>query len=319
MSLIYTKSCQQIQSFATMNRYGLCCIVLSLEEKDPPKKFQRMTYKKFSELPREEAIKILSKRILNNIDVTFEAIKFCEENNYCYRLSSDLFPLITYNKANLRLEDLPDYGSIVCLYESIKNYLTKNSVRISLHPSEYNVLASENEDAVSKTIRELNFYSKFMDDIGCPADYRSPINFHINNSNGERDSIIDRLSRNFDKLDENCLKRIVIENDDKTKCWSVKKLYDFYFKRFKKPITFDFLHHKCHPDELTEEQAFSMCYETWGEFKPIFHYSESKNEKQIRAHADYPTKKPNTYNKEFDIDMEFKMKDKAIQRILEFA
>lgn len=299
-----------------MNRYGVCCIVLSLEDNNPPKKFQRMTYKKFSQTPREEAVSILSKRILNNIDVTFSAIKFCKDNNYCYRLSSDLFPLITYDKADLSLEQLPDYDKISLLYEEIKKYISENNVRVSLHPSEYNVLASENNEAVNKTIKELNFYSKFMDDIGCPADYRSPINFHINNSNGDRESIIDRLSNNLDKLDENCYKRIVIENDDKTKCWSVKKLYDHYYKRLKKPITFDFLHHKCHPDGLTEEEAFSLCYETWGDFRPTFHYSESRNEKQIRAHADYPSSKPNTYQKEFDIDMEFKMKEKAIEKLL---
>jgi UV DNA damage endonuclease len=130
---------------------------------------------------------------------------------------------------------------------------------------------------------------------------------------------VNRLSKNLDKLDENCYKRIVIENDDKAKCWSVKQLYEYYYKKLKKPITFDFLHHKCHPDGLTEKEAFFLCYETWGEFKPTFHYSESRNDKQIRAHADYPTAKPNTYEKEFDIDLEFKMKEKAIQKILEIA
>lgn len=311
-------NCQQkIVPTLMTNRYGICCIVLSLEDNNPPKKFQRMTYKKFSETPRQEAIATLSKRILNNIDVTFHAIKYCHEKNYCYRLSSDLFPLITYDKANLRMEDLPDYDNILSLYSQIKEYLKNNNVRISLHPSEYNVLASENQDAVEKTIRELNFYSKFMDEIGCPNDYNSPINFHINNNQGGREEIIQRLVKNLDRLDSNCFDRIVIENDDKPKCWSVKKLYEFFHKATKKPITFDFLHHKCHPDGLSEEEAFNICYETWGNFRPTFHYSESRNEKQIRAHSDFPLYKPNTYNKSFDIDLEFKMKEKAAEKILQ--
>jgi UV DNA damage endonuclease len=296
-------------------RYGVCCIVLSLEDNDPPKKFQRMTYKKFSETPREEAIRILSKRILNNIDVTFHAIKYCYENNYCYRMSSDLFPLITYDKAELSLEQLPDYDEIKKIYSEIRSYLKDHHVRISIHPSEYNVLASENQEAVEKTIKELNFYSKFMDDIGLPSDYNSPINFHINNNKDKPEVIINRFLKNAEKLDDNCWKRIVIENDDKLNCWSVFKLHKYYHSLTGKPITFDYLHYKCHPDGLSEEDAFALCKETWGDYRPLFHYSESREGKNPRAHADYSVARYNVYgNLGFDLDFEFKMKEKAIEK-----
>lgn len=297
-------------------RYGVCCIVLSLEDNDPPKKFQRMTYSKFSKLPKEKAIEELGNKILNNIDVTFEAIKFCKNENYCYRISSDLFPLITYDKAEISLDEMPTKEKIFSLFKDIKNYVKENNVRISCHPSEYNVLASTNEEAVKKTIKELNFYSWFMDQIGCPASYESPINFHINNNQGSPEEIVERFNKNFEKLDSNCQKRIVIENDDKINCWSVKKLIDNYFKATKNPITFDFLHHKCHPDNLTEEEAFNSCYDTWGNYLPLFHYSESRVGKNPRAHADYPEKIPTIY-KDIDLDFEFKMKEKAIKKAKE--
>lgn len=86
------------------------------EDRNPPKKFQRMTYKKFSQTPRKEAIDLLSKRILNNIDVTFNAVKYCKEHNFNYRLSSDLFSLITYDKADLSLDQLPEYDQIIREY-----------------------------------------------------------------------------------------------------------------------------------------------------------------------------------------------------------
>lgn len=293
-------------------RYGVCCIVLNLEEQANPSKFKKITYANFSKLNREDAIATLSSRILNNIQTTFEAIKFCYSKNYCYRISSDLFPLITYEKANVSLEELPDYGSLNDLFEEIKNYLSLHPVRISCHPSEFNVLASKNQEAVEKTIRELNFYSDFMDKIGCPANYNSPMNLHMNNNDGSCEEIVDRFLENFYKLKENCQKRLVLENDDKPKCWSVNKLINFYFKKTNNPITFDYLHHKCHPDGLSEMEAIKLCHETWGEFKPLFHLSESRDEKQIRAHSDYPTKEPETYGLDFDLDFEFKMKDKAI-------
>jgi UV DNA damage endonuclease len=296
-----------------MMRFGVCCIVLSLGDQDPPMKFQKMTYSNFSKIEHKRAIEILGSRILNNIKTTLYAIKFCHSKNYCYRLSSDLFPLITYKKANVNLENLPTYDEIKNVFFEIKNFLKNNPTRISTHPSEFNVLASTNRDAVDKTIKELNFYSWFMDQIGCPPDYNSPINLHINNNQGSPQEIISRLKEGISKLDINCQNRLVIENDDKTACWSVRKLIDFYFDKLNKPITFDFLHHKCHPDGLDEEQAIKMCYKTWHNFRPLFHFSESKDEKKIRAHSDYPSFLPNNYELDFDLDFEFKMKEKAIE------
>ena len=275
-----------------------------------------MTYKKFSQTPRKEAVTELSKRILNNIDVTFNAVKYCKEHNFNYRLSSDLFSLITYDKADLSLDQLPDYEKIIDLFKQIKEYNSVNNVRISLHPDQFNVLASKDENALARTIKELNFYSWVMDQIGCPANYDSPINLHINNNQDSSEEIIDRLSFGLDLLDNNCRSRLVIENDDKTKCWSVKKLAEFYYKKFKSPITFDFLHHKCHPDGLSEEEAFNICRFSWGDFEPLFHYSESREGKNIRAHADYPSSIPNLYGSDVSIDFEFKMKEKSIERFL---
>jgi len=73
------------------------------------------------------------------------------------------------------------------------------------------------------------------------------------------------------------------------------------------------LHHKCHPDGLSEKEAINICYETWGDVKPLFHFSESRSEDKIRAHADYPSFLPETYGLNFDLDFEFKMKEKAIR------
>jgi UV DNA damage endonuclease len=295
-------------------RYGLCCIVLELQERKPPLKFQTMTYSSFSSMERSKALSVLGSRILNNMKVTLESIKFCHERNYCYRLSSDLFPLVTYEKASASLEDLPSYDSIHRSLNEIRTYVSDNPTRISCHPDQFNVLASENEEAVSRTIKELNFQSRFMDSIGCPADYRSPINIHMSNNSGSRDSIVDRMLSNMDRLDSNCRARLVLENDDKASCWSAKMLMEYYHKRTGSPITFDYLHHKCHPDGLSEKEAISMCHSSWRDSTPLFHFSESRDESNLKAHADYPSLIIDRYGLDFDLDFEFKMKDKAIER-----
>jgi len=292
-------------------RYGLCCISLKLQERDPPVKFQTMTYKRFSSLPRNEAVSILGDRILNNLEVTNEIIKYCAEKNYVYRVSSDIFPLITYDEANVSLEDLPNHDLIQDGFDAIQETISHTNVRVSCHPSEFNSLSSLTERVVEKTITELNFYSSFFDRIGLPADRRSPMNFHVHNNNGSREEIARRFYENFKKLDENCQARITIENDDKLNCWSVKELVEIFHPITRIPICFDYLHHKCHPDNLTEQDAINRCWDTW-QTTPLFHYSESRPGNNPRAHCDIPTQPFDTYGLEFDVDFEVKGKDLAI-------
>jgi UV DNA damage endonuclease len=297
-----------------MNRYGLCCISLKLKEQGFG--HQTMTYKRFSSLPREEALEILGSRIQNNLMVTNKTIQFCAENNYVYRVSSDIFPLITYDEANVSLEDLPNHNLIQDEFDNIAQTIANTNIRVSCHPSEFNSLSSLTERVVEKTITELNFYSSFFDRIGLPANTNSPMNLHVHNNNGTREEISHRFYNNFKKLDENCRARLTIENDDKLNCWSVKELVDIFHPITRIPICFDYLHHKCHPNGLTEREAINMCYDTW-QTKPLFHYSESRPGNNPRAHADYAKEPFDNYGLEFDIDMELKAKDLALAEYTE--
>ena len=293
-----------------MNRLGLCCISLKLKEQGFG--HQTMTYKRFNSLPREEALEILGSRIQNNLMVTDKTIEFCAEKNYVYRVSSDIFPLITFDEANVSLEDLPNHDAIQDEFDNISNTIKRTGVRVSCHPSEFNSLSSLTPKVVDKTIVELNFYSSFFDRIGLPADTNAPMNLHVHNNNGTREEISHRFYENFKRLDENCQKRMTIENDDKLNCWSVRELVDIFHPITRIPICFDYLHHKCHPNNLTEREAINMCYDTW-QTRPLFHYSESRPGNNPRAHADYAENLFDNYGLEFDIDMELKGKDNALE------
>jgi len=299
-----------------MVRPGLCCISIKLKEMGF--NFQTMTFKRFSSLDKQEALEILGDRILNNMVVTNETIKFCGNMGYTYRISSDLFPLVTYDEANIELEDLPNYDAIQDQMDNIEQTIKATGVRLSAHPDQFNVLVSPNEQTVEKTITELNFMSSFMDRIGLSKDHNTPINIHIQNSkDGTREEISYRFLKNFHRLDENCQARLVVENDDKLNGWSVKELTNIFHPITQIPITFDYLHHKCNPDNLSEVTAIHRCHETWlttGCNRPVFHYSESAPGNNPRKHADYAIEPINTYGLEFDLDFEVKAKCLAIQK-----
>lgn len=290
--------------------YSLCCISNSLSEQGH--KFQTMTWARFSKLPREEAVATLSARTLNNIRVTYKILEQCASEGWGYRVSSNLFPLLTYDVAELKLEDYPDYIDIEAALADCASIIRDKRIRVSCHPDQFNVLASEGKHNVAKTIKELNHHGWLMDMLGAPRDYRAPINIHINNTKGDPADIAARFMANLAKCDESVQSRLVVENEDKG-IWTPSLLV----KHFDIPITYDNLHHKCLPDDLTQEQAHRLCYKTWmrgGYYKPLFHYSESHpNKTNPRSHADMPTATPaSSFDAPVDYDIELKSKDYAI-------
>ena len=291
--------------------YSLCCISNSLA--NDGHKFQTMTWHRFSRLDRDEAVATVSARTLNNIRVTYKILTQCAANGWAYRVSSNLFPLLTYNVANLKLADYPDYIDIMAALADCASVVRDKGVRISCHPDQFNVLASMGKPQVDKSIKELNHHGWLMDQLGGWRDYRTPINIHVNNTKGEPSEIAARFMSNLAKCDESVRSRLVVENEDKG-IWTPKLLSE----HFDLPITYDNLHHKCLPDGLSHSQAFSLCYKSWmrgGYFKPLFHYSESHPDKtNPRSHADMPSERPyETFSMPVDYDIELKSKDAAIE------
>jgi len=290
--------------------YNLCCI--SNELKEQGYQFQTMTWKRFNDLCDQHgdqyALRELGDRWLNNCNVTFMAIQHCAENGWGYRVSSALFPVLTHPDFKYDITDVPQYQEIVdCLRETAV-YNESWCVRLSTHPDQFNVLASENQASVDKTILELNHHGWVMDQLGCERSYYNPMNIHVNCTKGELSDIAARFMSNLAKCDESVTSRLVIENEDKG-CWNVDNL----LKHFRLPITFDNLHDKCNPSETSSDACMYQCAATWN-VRPLFHYSESHpNKTNQRSHADMPTDRP--CSDQYDWDIELKSKDAAIRAL----
>lgn len=300
-----------------MTKYGLCCIHIGLQ--DQGFRFQTMTWKRFNELGRDKALKELAEKYANNLCTIYNCIRECGVQGWNYRVSSDIFPLMTHPEAKIDFDNLPTIDRINKLFELSSKEAYNSQVRLSCHPDQFNVLGSQSEKAVSQTIIELNHHAWFMDKLTDPrvaVGTQYPINIHINNSTGTPEDIAKRFKDNFDKLDKSAQKRLAVEVEDKG-IWSAKKLVEFFRPINNIPVTFDYLHHKCNSDGVSEEHAFRDCAETW-DTKPLFHYAESlPDQKNLRKHADYPIALPDTYGMDIDIDFEFKMKDKALAKAKE--
>jgi UV DNA damage endonuclease len=272
-----------------------------------------MTFKKFASMNRSMAIKELSSIYLNNLSVTWRIINECVANGWHYRVSSSLFPLLTFPEASICLEDMPGFNQILVQLERIRNTVVSSGIKLSSHPDQFNVLASFNPKVVKATVDELSFHGWLLTMMGGESNYSCPINIHMNTYKGDLKDIARSFRDNFNLLDDSVKSRLVLENEDKPNSWSTKELIDCH-DILKVPITFDNLHWQLNQKGMSEEDAFHSSYQTW-DTVPRFHFSGSEGKLNPRAHADMPSNTPNNFGRDVIWDVEFKAKELALKWI----
>jgi UV DNA damage endonuclease len=276
-----------------------------------------MTKKRFLLLERKTALQTVTARAINNLNTIYKTLELCSENNWNYRLGSDVIPLMTLPQANLKWSDFSECDE---LFKKCADFIKKHKIRVSMHPDQFVVPASANPTVVEKSVNELIYHAEVMDKLGLPQSYKSPINIHMNCFKGNLDDIEDRFAKVYDNLPYNVQSRLVLENEDKKNSWSVLRLHAHIYHRTGIPITYDNHHHFCNPDGMTAQQAFDLAYVTWPKnITPLFHFSGGdNNNKNPRAHGDWCPKyyadEYNTCVKNLDLEFEFKQKDLAIKK-----
>jgi UV DNA damage endonuclease len=232
-------------------------------------------------------------------------------------MTSDLFPWVS----EYEISDLPDYLSIKESLERSGKMSKEYDQRLTFHPSPYSVLASQNESVVIKALKELRQHGEIMDLMGLERSTYYPINIHVNTAKPSKEEAAERFCKNFERLDESAKSRLVVENDDKKSAFNPTDLYNLIYKRIGIPITFDFHHHFCNPDDLSQKESLELSLSTWGETQAITHYSDSRkiyediSAKDV-AHSDWIWNEINTYGFNFFVEFEVKMKEIALLKYL---
>ena len=258
----------------------------------------------------------VSELSLQNVKDLETHIHWNNENKIkLFRLSSQIFPWMEeYN-----WEDLKDWDEISLRMDHIGHIATESNQRLTMHPGPFHCLASPNDKVVKRTIIGLNKHSEQFDMMGFEPSHYNKINIHVGGAYGDKEAALNRFCKNFELLDDNTKKRLVVENDDSPTEYSVKDLYEGVYKRIGTPITFDYFHHKFNTGDQTEEEALKLASTTWPEgITQCCHYSESRRKEKLdesirpQAHSDIIYEKIQTYGLEPDIVIEAKLKEQAI-------
>ena len=249
------------------------------------------------------------------------------------RLGSDCLPVYTHPEWSYYWQkaDVIAY----CQQHLIKvgDLARKHNIRLSMHPGQFTVLASDNPDIVNRSIEEFEYHADLIRYMGYGKTWQDfKCNVHISGRQGPAGikAVLPRLSTEA----RNC---ITIENDENS--WGLDASLEL---EKEVALVVDIHHHWVHSagEYITPgDDRIKRVIDSWRGVRPACHYSVSREnyiidhpidvkpdytkllesgykKGKLRGHSDYYWNKPVnewawTFTEDFDIMCESKMKNLA--------
>jgi len=187
------------------------------------------------------------------------------------RLTSDMMTAYTHEDWAYFYK-LPDVvNRMEQLFAPIGETARKHGVRLSMHPGQFTVLASETDQIVENSIREFEYHVDMARMMGYGKTFQDfKINVHISGRKGPQ-GIIDVLPR----LSPEARNMITIENDEMT--WGLDaslELADHV------ALVLDIHHHFIKTGEYitADDDRIKRVVDSWRGVRPVIHYSLSRED-----------------------------------------
>jgi UV DNA damage repair endonuclease len=151
-------------------------------------------------------------------------------------------------------------------------------VRLSMHPGQFTVLASDNEDIVNRSIEEFEYHTDVVRWMGYGQTFQDfKCNVHISGRKGPQ-GIKDALKR----LSPEARNTITIENDENK--WGLEHSLELVDHC---ALVLDIHHHWCREGEYIQptDDRFARVIDSWRGVRPVIHYSVSREDCLV----DFPT------------------------------
>jgi UV DNA damage endonuclease len=227
-----------------------------------------------------------------------------------FRITSDLIPFASHSVCNV-----PWQHYFRKEFSEIGAFVKKNGIRLSMHPDQFTLINSLDEEIFERSVRELVYHAEVLD-LLTGGDTTHKIQIHVGGVYGDKEMSIARFIARYKRLPLKLRKRLVIENDDRSygaaDCLRIHG-------RIGIPVVFDTLHHRViHEGELLRDVFLKIC-STWKkkDGMPMVDYSTQDRKKRPGSHA--KTIDPGEFRAfmnqvrgpDFDIMFEIKDKEKS--------
>ncbi len=225
----------------------------------------------------EEKLWDLMKHNIEACRLLVEKVGTFDENLRMVRLSSDVLPVFTERNWSFfyRLSDVRAYCERE--FARVGDLARKNNVRLSFHPGQFTVLASDNPDIVDRSIEEFEYHATMASWMGYGKTFQDfKINVHIAGRQGP-----DGIRKAYQRLSPEARNTLTIENEEITHnldtCLELADLV---------PIVLDIHHHWINSGEYISpsDVRVQRVIDSWRGVRPTCHYSVSR-EDVLPGHA----------------------------------
>jgi UV DNA damage repair endonuclease len=200
-----------------------------------------------------------------------EKVGTLDENLRMVRLGSDILPVYTQRDWSWfwRTSDIRAY--LEREFRTVGDLARERGVRLSFHPGQFTVLASDNPDIVDRSIEEFEYHADMARWMGYGRTFQDfKINVHISGRAGPAGikAVIPRLSPEA----RNC---ITIENDEIS--WGIDSSLELGNDL---ALVLDIHHHHIHTGEYIEanDDRVKRIIDSWRGVRPVIHYSVSRED-----------------------------------------
>ena len=194
------------------------------------------------------------------------------------RLGSDVLPVYTEPTWSYywRLPDVVAYCEKH--FAPVGETARALDVRLSMHPGQFTVLASDNEEIVERSIEEFEYHTDVIRWIGYGKQFQDfKCNIHISGRKGPAgiQAVLPRLS-------PEARNSITIENDENK--WGIDASLELANDV---ALVLDIHHHWCREGEYIQptDDRFLRIIDSWRGVRPVIHYSVSREDILV-GHAD---------------------------------
>jgi UV DNA damage endonuclease len=296
-------------------RFGYVANCLVLWDASPSK---TLTFARYSALPSNERLEKLKTITAQNLYHTKRILYYNIAHEIeLYRFSSSLVPLATHP------EVMWDFITpFKHEWEELGKLVREFNMRVSFHPNQFTLFTSERENVTMNAVKDMEYHYhmlKAMDALDSGI-----INIHIGGAYGDKNKSLSRFHQNLKKLPIEIKKHMTLENDDKT--YDVKETL-ITCEKENIPMILDYHHYMANIGEVELPIYLQRIFDTWNTHNlvPKVHLSSPKSDQAYRSHADYVSldfilpflKMAKALNQDFDIMIEAKQKNLAMQRLVE--
>jgi UV DNA damage endonuclease len=220
----------------------------------------------------EDKLWDLMKGNIESVRKLVERVGGLDDGLRMVRISSDVLPVYTEPTWSYFWRDPGARRYAERAFGEIGDLARKNNVRLSFHPGQFTVLASDNPDIVRRSIEEFEYHVDMARWMGYGKQFQDfKINVHISGRRGPA-GIRDALRRLSPEA-RNC---ITIENDENA--WGIDASLELCSDL---ALVLDIHHHWCHSGgeyiDVNDDRV-KRIIDSWRGVRPVIHYSLSREE-----------------------------------------